>query len=859
MGVPSDSHANSTANDTSWVEQVQEQDLVDAMGRCGVYSGDMVVRRIDAQHRRQVPHGHGVMLYMTSKDVNDRMTPVVKYEGPWKDGHWHGTTGYVMMDSGDSYRGALESSQKCGPGTYCFADGRKFVGEFDRDHRVHGTFTWPEDKGGMVYKGEFNDKNQRHGQGVYKDPTQHITYVGLWQNGVYHGYGDYQWVDNAGHTHAYRGNFLGGKPHGHGIQVNPDGSVKHEGEWRFGKPVTAEQLQREWEQRSAAATNTAGSTERDQSRESFAADSAIVVCNQEWIDSRIGAKAVYRGLWDPQKKVPVGNGTAEFLHHDMSHYEGCFDEEGLFHGHGRLTWINGDSYEGNFEKGVRDGFGIYKWKDGRQYRGMFQKNMRHGEGVFLYANNDHYEGSFVNSKREGRGRFIFADGSLYEGNWKAGLYHGHGKLVENDGNTYTGEFENGVPHGQGKQVKPDGSIAYEGAWIRGEREDQVRKRQDEEDKANEAPDDQSHGETQAVTTSEENLALSLSGGKISDTDSADSSGDVVSDLEPRAPPPSSAPPPPPPPAESIAVTPNVQKGPECEAVVDQLVGDSQGNKGKYTGIVLKESRKPHGVGRMVYADGKRIHEGFWQNGSKEGHGRCLFFPQGDYHEGNYERNLRHGKGNYHWQDGRAYSGDYFNDLRHGEGTFRYPNGDIYHGGFVKGQRSGFGRFDFAAGFYEGMWLESKYHGHGKLVWGEGLMYEGEFQHGLMHGRGVKTDVAGNVLQDGEWVQGRFQSDNTTASPSRVELCGPAVPGDDSVHSRVSLEAADSPEVRLGKHSSSRHSLSQPTGPPDELEDRRCTSYGSSPVNSNQRSVDPDEEDPDLHNLRIDLSSVMVLE
>jgi hypothetical protein len=65
----------------------------------------------------------------------------------------------------------------------------------------------------------------------------------------------------------------------------------------------------------------------------------------------------------------------------------------------------------------------------------------------------------------------------------------------------------------------------------------------------------------------------------------------------------------------------------CKAVVDQPLRDAQENPGRYTGIVsihLLDTRglngdaregsqtlvlKPHGVGRMVYADGLRIHEG----------------------------------------------------------------------------------------------------------------------------------------------------------------------------------------------------------------------------------------------------------
>lgn len=105
---------------------------------------------------------------------------------------------------------------------------------------------------------------------------------------------------------------------------------------------------------------------------------------------------------------------------------------------------------------------------------------------------------------------------------------------------------------------------------------------------------------------------------------------------------------------------------ECEAVVDLEVTDAEGNKGQYTGLVLSSSMKPHGVGRMVYLDGRRIHEGFWDKGLKMGHGRCLFVEQGDFHEGEYKDNVRHGPGKYKWRDGRVFVGHYFNDTRNGE-------------------------------------------------------------------------------------------------------------------------------------------------------------------------------------------------
>jgi len=189
----------------------------------------------------------------------------------------------------------------------------------------------------------------------------------------------------------------------------------------------------------------------------------------------------------------------------------------------------------------------------------------------------------------------------------------------------------------------------------------------------------------------------------------------------------------------------------------------------------------------VYSDGKRIHEGFWVHGSKEGHGRCMFFPQQDYHEGEYHDNLRHGPGKYQWKNGRQYIGMYQHDFRHGHGVFTYPNGERYEGNFEKGQRGGMGSFDFletkangsgiTMGQYKGEWKAGKYHGKGRIIWGStGHSYEGEFVQGCMHGYGVKKDETGTVLQQGYWVRGVFTGgeEDTTREPDADNNNAPVV-------------------------------------------------------------------------------------
>lgn len=78
--------------------------------------------------------------------------------------------------------------------------------------------------------------------------------------------------------------------------------------------------------------------------------------------------------------------------------------------------------------------------------------------------------------------------------------------------------------------------------------------------------------------------------------------------------------------------------------------------------------------------------------------------------------------------------------------------------------------------YEGTWVSGKHHGQGKKDWykttcferlslrwvciglttalrrGDGVVYEGEFQHGQMHGSGKY------ILEDGYIMQGKFEHD-----------------------------------------------------------------------------------------------------
>jgi hypothetical protein len=186
-------------------------------------------------------------------------------------------------------------------------------------------------------------------------------------------------------------------------------------------------------------------------------------------------------------------------------------------------------------------------------------------------------------------------------------------------------------------------------------------------------------------------------------------------------------------------------------VTNKKLLDPYGDKGTYTGVVLRNTGMPHGLGRMVYEEDRRVFEGDWRHGRWHGYGRASF-SNGDSYEGEYKFDQRHGTGVYRWNDGRVYNGHFSEDKRHGKGAFSWPDGAVYDGDFVNGQRQGHGKYTFAdGGQYEGSWKDGRYDGFGTCTWEDGRRYRGEWRNGMAHGRGTETYPNGNIRHEGEWI------------------------------------------------------------------------------------------------------------
>ena len=124
-------------------------------------------------------------------------------------------------------------------------------------------------------------------------------------------------------------------------------------------------------------------------------------------------------------------------------YIGEVDDQGRKHGKGMYKWLDGSSYEGDFDEDLRHGVGHFKWSNGESYKGDYLADRRTGEGIYLWRDGSKYEGSFLNGKRHGIGTFTSSNGSIYVGEWFDDLMHGKGKLTRHDGTVLSGSWQNG--------------------------------------------------------------------------------------------------------------------------------------------------------------------------------------------------------------------------------------------------------------------------------------------------------------------------------------------------------------------------------------------------------------------------------
>ena len=79
------------------------------------------------------------------------------------------------------------------------------------------------------------------------------------------------------------------------------------------------------------------------------------------------------------------------------------DANGQRSGSGKCTWIDGSTYDGEWQNGVRHGKGVFKSREGTVYDGFFDDDIRHGEGVLTYISGNKVTGTWEKDRLNGPG------------------------------------------------------------------------------------------------------------------------------------------------------------------------------------------------------------------------------------------------------------------------------------------------------------------------------------------------------------------------------------------------------------------------------------------------------------------------
>ncbi|WOK97692.1 phosphatidylinositol 4-phosphate 5-kinase 1-like [Canna indica] len=170
---------------------------------------------------------------------------------------------------------------------------------------------------------------------------------------------------------------------------------------------------------------------------------------------------VYVGDFDGL--LPHGLGIYAWV--DGTTYNGQWEKSKIT-GRGKIHWPSGVTYEGELCGGFLHGSGTLFGVDGSIYKGQWRMSKQHGKGSKIYSNLDEYDGLWKEGLQEGSGTYRWTNGNAYSGNWKAGKMCGKGVMKWASGDLFDGDWLDGLENGSGCYRYADGSF-YVGIWSRG--------------------------------------------------------------------------------------------------------------------------------------------------------------------------------------------------------------------------------------------------------------------------------------------------------------------------------------------------------------------------------------------------------
>ncbi|MEW5303896.1 MAG: hypothetical protein WDW36_006546 [Sanguina aurantia] len=294
----------------------------------------------------------------------------------------------------------------------------------------------------------------------------------------------------------------------------------------------------------------------------------------------------------------------------------------------RITYDNGDIYEGDSKDGKRHGKGSLYSSNGDVYKGEWRDDLRHGRGTYSRANGFRFNGGWVDGMAQGVGEAIYPEGHTYDGEWLANGRSGWGMFVSAGGEEHEGEWKNDLLHGAGRWVYTDKS-EFEGRFERGVRAEGRWESAD----GRETYDGRYRGEwCEGLRHGQGEVQFFVDGTTYEGQWKADA-----------------------------------RDGTGTLRTVDGSV---------YSGEWKAD--KQHGAGRYRCAASGETYEGGWEDGVRCGRGNCVS-GNGDRYSGEWRSGGRHGSGSCVFANGDKYAGQWERDQRHGQGAAVFADGVRFRG------------------------------------------------------------------------------------------------------------------------------------------------------------------------------------
>lgn len=443
---------------------------------------------------------------------------------------------------------------------------------------------------------------------------------------------------------------------------------------------------------------------------------------------------IFEGEWSTDG---VTNGRMTYTNGDI--YEGYF-ECGLRCGKGLMIYINTETYNGDWCLDEKQGEGIHKFQNGDIYEGHWQANIMNGIGKMIYASGAEYKGNWLDSQRHGYGCFHDSDTTIYEGEWRLDSKEGYGTWRHPSGQSYVGLWHRGLMTGHGTFLFPPDDVReqYRGDWLDGEATGRgilTYKNKDIYD--GEFLSNKRHGK-----------------GEMNCSDRKVINGHWLNDL--------------------------------LVGFVKVIYSNNDIYKGNFV------NNKRHGKGKIKYYNENCIslYDGEWEDDLKHGTG-VLTLGNGYVLYGLWQLDKMINSGRIVYTNGDVYEGQWtyemekqrldviHNIYKNGVGKYIYKNGDIYEGHFVNDSMNGKGKFKYISGVvYNGEWMNSLRHGRGSCTYvrndiatrrevfnngnsiytyklvsfnEEGGSYTGDWEYDKRHGKGIVSYSNGDVY-DGHWKE-----------------------------------------------------------------------------------------------------------